>query len=36
MKINIYAIIKPSRDDFDTLIKEFIKILLFRSPPSRE
>ena len=26
MKINIYAIIKPSRDDFDTLIKEFIKM----------
>ena len=26
MKINIYAIIKPSRDDFDTLIKDFIKM----------
>ncbi len=26
MKINIYTIAKPSRDDFDTLIKEFIKM----------
>lgn len=26
VKINIYAIIKPSKDDFDTIIKEFIKM----------
>ena len=26
MKINIYAIIKPSKDEFDVLIKEFIKM----------
>jgi len=26
MKINIYAIVKPSKDDFDSLIKEFIKM----------
>lgn len=26
MKINIYTIAKPSKDDFDTLIKEFIKM----------
>ena len=26
MKINIYAIIKPSKDEFDILIKEFIKM----------
>lgn len=25
-KINIYAIVKPSNDEFDTLIKEFIKM----------
>ena len=25
MKINIYSIVKPSNDDFDKLIKEFIK-----------
>ena len=25
MKINIYSIVKPSNDDFDNLIKEFIK-----------
>ena len=25
-KINIYSIVKPSRDEFDTLIKEFIKM----------
>ena len=26
MKINIYSIIKPSKDEFDVLIKEFIKM----------
>lgn len=26
MKINIYAIVKPSKDDFDKLIQEFIKM----------
>ena len=26
MKINIYSIVKPSADDFDKLIKEFIKM----------
>ena len=26
MKINIYSIVKPSNDDFDKLIKEFIKM----------
>ena len=26
MKINIYSIIKPSKDEFDILIKEFIKM----------
>lgn len=26
MKINIYAILKPSKDEFDVLIKEFIKM----------
>lgn len=26
MKINIYSIVKPSTDDFDKLIKEFIKM----------
>lgn len=25
-KINIYSIIKPSKDEFDVLIKEFIKM----------
>ena len=25
-KINIYSIVKPSKDEFDTLIKEFIKM----------
>lgn len=25
-KINIYSIVKPSNDDFDALIKEFIKM----------
>lgn len=28
MKINIYTIVKPSKDDFDTLIKDFIKMSL--------
>ena len=26
MKINIYSIVKPSNDDFDKLIREFIKM----------
>jgi len=26
MKINIYSIVKPSNDDFDKLIKEFVKM----------
>ena len=26
MKINIYSIIKPSKDEFDVLIKDFIKM----------
>jgi len=26
MKINIYSIVKPAKDDFDILIKEFIKM----------
>ena len=26
MKINIYSIVKPSKDEFDILIKEFIKM----------
>ena len=26
MKINIYSIIKPSKDEFDSIIQEFIKI----------
>lgn len=26
VKINIYAIVKPAKDDFDSLIKEFIKM----------
>jgi len=26
MKINIYSIVKPSKDDFDALIKDFIKM----------
>jgi len=26
MKINIYSIVKPSKDDFDSLIKDFIKM----------
>lgn len=26
MKINVYAIVKPSKDDFDKLINEFIKM----------
>jgi 23S rRNA (pseudouridine1915-N3)-methyltransferase len=28
VKINIYSIVKPSKDEFDTLIKEFIKMSL--------
>ncbi|MDN5097691.1 23S rRNA (pseudouridine(1915)-N(3))-methyltransferase RlmH, partial [Aliarcobacter butzleri] len=26
MKINIYAILKPTADNFDQIIKEFIKM----------
>lgn len=26
MKINVYAIMKPSNDEFEKLIKEFIKM----------
>jgi 23S rRNA (pseudouridine1915-N3)-methyltransferase len=28
LKINIYSIVKPSKDEFDVLIKEFIKMSL--------